>query len=48
MDTCIAFFFFFKKELENFILARFEDCNLGTATQKALRTISLQVKTQLI
>ena len=44
----LPFFFFLKKELENFILARFEDCKLGRATQKALRTISLQVKTQLI
>ena len=32
-------YFFFKKELEIFIRAKFEDYNLGRASQKALRTV---------
>ena len=38
-STC-PFFFFFKKEMENFIQARFENYTLGRASQKALRTVS--------
>ena len=32
-------FIFFKKELENFIQAKFEDYNLGRTSQKALRIV---------
>ena len=38
-NTVPALFFFFKKEMENFIQARFEDYTLGRASQKALRTV---------
>ena len=34
-------------KMENFIQAKFEDYNPGRASQKALRTVLLEVKAQL-